>query len=172
MYGFVDVPKVSLSILFMYLDRLKNLVKSLDGIESRDILACTEDEVNQLEQEMGLTFPKAYREFLLWCGKRLGKVVWDDRFYYPFQPEMKEEAIESLIFDQQDASFIDEHVIVIRTHEGCSYCFIRTDEEDDPPVYHFFSGRTVNLSYSHFSDYFYNEAIRYLKWYHGLAEQV
>jgi hypothetical protein len=158
----------------MYLDRLKNLVESLDGIASRDILACTEDEVSQLEQEMGLAFPKAYREFLLWCGKRLGRVIWENRFYYPFQPSMKEEAIESLTFEQLDASFIDEHVIVIRTHEGYSYHFIRTAEGDDPPVYHFFIAETikVNLSYSHFSDYFYNKAIPYLKRHHGLAEQV
>lgn len=154
----------------MYFDELKQLVANLDGIALKDISPCTKHEVNQLEQEMALKFPTAYQEFLLWCGKRLGRVIWDDRFYYPFQPDMKEEAIEMLTFYQFDTSIISDAVVVIRTHEGYSYHFIRTDEGDDPPVYHIMNDAVVHLTSDHFSTHFYEQAIKYLKWYHNLTE--
>lgn len=156
----------------MYLDKLKNLVASLDGITSADILPCTQDEIDQLEQEMAVKFPAVYKEFLLWCGRKLGRVVWDDRFYYPFQPSMKEEAIEPFKLYQRGKSINLENVVVILTHEGSSYLFILTNEGDDPPVYLLENDGTVTLYFPHYSDYLYVEAIPYLKWYHGLAEQV
>lgn len=151
----------------LYLNKLKQVVEDLCSIPSESIRSCTEAEVTHLEQEMGLMFPAAYREFLLWCGKKLGRVVWDDRFYYPFQPEMKEEAIDALTFHQQNASFIQENVIVILSHEGYLYDFIRADEGDDPPVYRLIVGQEVELASPHFSDYLYNTAILYLKRHHN-----
>lgn len=58
----------------MYLNKLKKVVENLCSIPPESIQSYTEAEVTYLEQEMGLMFPAAYKEFLLWCGKKLGRV--------------------------------------------------------------------------------------------------
>jgi hypothetical protein len=162
---YLIVVEVVLVALVMYFDKLSQLVESLDGIASADVSPCNENEVSQLEAEMMLFFPASYREFLLLCGKRLGKVIWDDRFYYPFQPSMKEEALGMLTHYGFDTSIIADMGIVIQTHEGYAYHFIRVDEGDDPPVHLVMNDGVVHLESERFSTYFYNQAIKYFRYY-------
>ncbi|MEM1544609.1 MAG: SMI1/KNR4 family protein [Candidatus Bathyarchaeia archaeon] len=51
------------------------------GIEGSDrghlrlneLKPCTEEEMKALEEKLGRSLPAAYREFLLWTGKRVGR---------------------------------------------------------------------------------------------------
>lgn len=59
----------------MYLDVVKAFVKEVSFARPNQIVPCTEAELTLLEAELGVQFPAAFREYLLWCGHGLGEFM-------------------------------------------------------------------------------------------------
>ncbi len=58
----------------MYLDRVKNQLIELKLIRQDELVGCTRDEVMAIEQQLGISLPRAYQEFLLFrptCGESI-----------------------------------------------------------------------------------------------------
>ena len=98
---------------------------------------CTDTEIHQLEQQIGSTFPLAYREFLAWAGHDAGELFHPDEEYaYDDLLELQEIAQEIL----QESGFpepLPKDMIVIQLYLGMQFAFICPSEGEDPPVYEF-----------------------------------
>lgn len=97
-------------------------------------IGATEEEVRSVEKRMGLTFPKEYRDFLLWMGNDRDGILRDGYWYL--------DDIERLT--KNLGSWLERNGIA--RPEGkyvCCYCwqgyvygwFLVTPDEDDPDVY-------------------------------------
>lgn len=127
----------------MYLDRAKQLVEELGYILPEHIRPCNEAQVQWFERMVGVRFPLAYREFLLWAGNGLGDVMVGSEFYFGqlVQYNYREYARDLLIENHLNHDAIDAHVIIIYSHQGYQFSYIRADEGENPPVYSYDEGR-------------------------------
>lgn len=175
----------------MYLDRAKELVEELGYIRPECIFPCTEAEVEEFEIALGVKIPLAYREFLMWGGKGMGKIMQgsDDFYYYePMYSQLRKimqsdnkshdyqtdepyvgriMARELLLENKLDPSPIDNQVILIFSHQGYQFAYIRADEGENPPVYYYIEGQkstTPIKQHEHYSDYLETVIRKELKW--------
>lgn len=175
----------------MYLDRAKELLAELGYIRPECIFPCTEADVDEFEIAIGVKIPLAYREFLVWGGKGMGKIMQgsDDFYYYePVYSQMRKllqnydkshdyqtdepylgriMARELLLENNLDPSPIDNQVIIIFSHQGYQFAYIRADEGENPPVYYYVEGQVLNTpvkQHEHYSDYLETVIRDSLKW--------
>jgi len=59
----------------MKTDEVVNLLVRTKIAQPQEIVGCTEEEISELEQRVGLTLPTAYRDFLRTMGHR-GEASW------------------------------------------------------------------------------------------------
>ncbi len=139
----------------MYLNRAKALVEELGYILPQYIRPCSEEQVLEMEQKSGVKLPLAYREFLLWAGNGLGGVMKGSEFY-PSQfmlYDYKENCRHLLEENNLDTSPLDEHTIIIYSHQGYQFAYIRDDEGGNPPVYSYDEGRGgIKRHHDYYSD--------------------
>jgi hypothetical protein len=127
----------------MYLDRAKQLIQELGYILPEHIRPCNEAQVVAMARKLGVTLPLAYQEFLLWAGLRLGDVMVGSEFYFSalMLYDYKEFSRNLLELNHLDPSPLDEHAIIIYSHQGYQFAYIRDDEGDNPPVYGYDEGQ-------------------------------
>ena len=139
----------------MYIERVLNEIKILGVSDVEKFIPCTKDEVHQLEQEVHLTLPKAYKEFLLTMGKGASDFLIGSEFLYQHLPRLQETAKEMLTedaFPQQ----LPADAFVFFMHQGYQFNFFRTSEGDDPPIYRYFEEKDVETFpciYPHYTDF-------------------
>lgn len=175
----------------MYLDRAKELLKQLGYIRPECIFPCTEGDIEEFEIALGVKIPLAYREFLMWGGKGMGTIMRgsDDFYYYePMYSQMRKimqnynkshdyqtdepylgriMARELLLENNLDPSPIDNQVIIVFSHQGYQFAYIRADEGENPPVYYYIEGQTLTTpikKHQHYSDYLETVIRDALKW--------
>lgn len=139
----------------MYLDQLKTQFETLQMVPPQLVVPCTEDEVHQLEQTLGLRLPLAYREFLLWMGHYAGGYLagYDWRFEALFH--LKEWALE-LLEENQSTEILPEDAIVFFMNQGYRFMFFRVSEGENPPVYEYseiIKPRRFRLVFQQFSEF-------------------
>jgi len=142
----------------MYLDRLQQRIQDLGCVEDQEVLPCAEEEVAALETKLGLRLPGVYRELLLCCGKGLGEVLsgmgladYEDQM----GQDLRQTMCQSLAEDGQDPATLDHETLIVESNYDGFFCFLRTAEGNDPPVYAYNpeSGE-VACCCERFSDYF------------------
>jgi len=69
----------------IYLAQVKQVLAENPSLNlSGHFYPCTEKEISELEKQIGLKLPEAYKEFLLWSGKGLGSFeIGSDIFSIP-----------------------------------------------------------------------------------------
>jgi len=102
--------------------------------QPQDIVGCTEAEISELEQRVGLTLPTAYRDFLLVMGHRTGTFMVGTDFFYNDLDGLRDALVESLARMRVDFQ-VPLDAFVFSSHQGYIFHFFRTSEGDDPPVY-------------------------------------
>lgn len=136
----------------MYLDYARELFAQLP-IAAEDIHPCTEEEVEQLEQQAGDVLPAVYREFLLWIGHRAGILLQGSDVYYQQLTKQKEWAHE-LLRENGIASELPNDAFVFYSHQGYQFMYFRLSEGDNPPVYYYGEGEgfdTIRRLYPSYS---------------------
>ncbi len=118
----------------MYLDEVKKRWEELHIVRAEKILPCTEDEVGTLEQQIGISLPGAYKEFLLWMGHRAGGFLRGSDCFYDSLPPLRAWAMR-LLWENDYAEPLPEDAFVFSMHQGYLFYFVRVSEGDDPPVY-------------------------------------
>ncbi|MBD2019532.1 SMI1/KNR4 family protein [Leptolyngbya sp. FACHB-36] len=123
----------------MYLDKAKESFTRLSQISrvSREACPCTLDEVQELENSLGLPLAKAYKEFLLWAGEN-GGYFSSDRANWQHVRRNREDALEIMQEDGVSEDLLPRDAIVfVVYHGGSRFAFIRASEGDDPPVHEY-----------------------------------
>jgi len=118
----------------MYLDTIKADYAASGRTPTH---GCTDAEIDQLEQQIGLAFPLAYREFLAWAGHDAGELFHPDE-EYAYDDLLELQTIAQDIVQQ--SGFPDplpNDRIVVQLYWGMQFAFICASEEQDPPVYEF-----------------------------------
>ncbi len=128
----------------MYLEKVLNLAqengwdKTLGFDYEGQAVGCTPEEVAELERQLRLELPLAYKEFLLYAGKGLGDFeIGSDIFYDEVDlVELQQTAREFLIEDNAPQRF-PEDAYAFWMHQGYQFCFFNTTEGDNPPVHYY-----------------------------------
>lgn len=127
----------------------------------RDVLGCTEAEIAEIEKDVGVCLPAAYREFLHQMGCSAGDFYVGTDLFYP-QVMGATNAAHQLVAEDNAGIHLPGGAVVIAMHQGYQFLFIDATEGDDPPVYYYMehSGAFVKKADSlsrHFIDVAHNE---------------
>ncbi len=118
----------------MYLDTIQGQYASSGRTPTQ---GCTNAEIQELERQIGLAFPVAYREFLAWAGHDAGELFHPDE-EYAYGDLLELQTIAQDIV--QESGFRDplpNDMIVIQLYWGMQFAFISASEGENPPVYEF-----------------------------------
>jgi hypothetical protein len=143
----------------MYIEQVLNEMKRLGTPDVQQFIPCTEEEVLLLEQQLHLSLPTAYKEFLLTMGKGSADFLVGSEFLYQDLPGLQEVAREMLVEDAFPQAF-PEDGFVFFMHQGYQFNFFRTSEEANPPIYRYYEGKdqqTFPLIYPHYTDFLLTE---------------
>lgn len=148
-----------MSAKYVYMDFLQGFKEDFEVKGS-----CTEKEVDGIEAELGIKFPRSYREVYIILGKWYGFGVLESNSYrFPDYKGMRDGAKE--IISLNEVSFeLDENMFVFGTFmENGIFSFFRLDEGDDPPVYQYEGGtEEYTLVAESFSSF-----VKQQTWYEG-----
>jgi hypothetical protein len=120
--------------IMLYLDRVKKRLDELYMLPPAELKPCTEEEIVELEQRLGVKLPQAYREYLLWMGHGGGSFTVGTECLYEDLPQIQHWARE-LLEEDQFLLKLPEDAFVFEMHQGYTFNFFRLSEGDDPPVY-------------------------------------
>lgn len=139
----------------MYLDKVKEQLEELKLVSPNEFSPSNQDEVIWLEQQLGISLPKAYQEFLLWLGHGAGQFLRGSDCFFKHLLDLQEWAVELL----QENNFpepLPEDAFVFLMHQGYQFSFFRLSEGDDPPTYSYCEGTNQTSfirSHERFSDF-------------------
>jgi hypothetical protein len=139
----------------MYLEKVKARLEELHLAQLDKIIPCTEEEVRTLEQEVGLSLPAAYREFLLWMGHGTDGLLRGSDCLYEDLILLQRDAV-GLMKEDDYPEPLPEDAFVFLMHQGYQFGFFRTSEGDDPPVYRYYEGAdqsSITTIGPHFSEH-------------------
>ncbi|HEY0604723.1 MAG TPA: SMI1/KNR4 family protein [Herpetosiphonaceae bacterium] len=111
-------------------------------IAPEQLIPCSEADIRQLEAQLGLKIPQAYREFLLTMGLGAGGLLDGTHCWYPNLIDLQAWGIE-LLEENNVSDLLPEDAFVFWMHQGYMMAFFRVSEGDDPPVYFFGEGRNL-----------------------------
>jgi hypothetical protein len=100
-------------------------------------LPCSQEEVAVLEQRRGLTFPAAYREFLLWMGKSAGAPFLEGHEVFLSSLPLNH-AAQALLAEHHVETPLPDGAIVFALIPGQGFIFLQQNKlrnSADPEVY-------------------------------------
>lgn len=135
----------------MYIDKLKAVVQRMNQNAGRVMIdndPYTLEEIRCAEEELGIKFPRAYEEYLLWNGGSRG-IFLGDYAYGNGTGENRETAIEILQECRipQD-TLPDDSVVFVVNHQGYCFAFFRLSEGENPPI-HFFLEPALGIQWNY-----------------------
>ncbi|MCU0543207.1 MAG: SMI1/KNR4 family protein [Oscillatoriaceae cyanobacterium Prado104] len=157
----------------MYLNRVKNQLIELKLVRQDELVGCTRDEVCAIEQNLGISLPPAYQEFLLSMGHSAGKFLRGSDCFFDRLPQIQEWAIE-LLQENNFAQSLPEDAFIFLMHQGYQFSFFRLSEGADPPTYSYCEGTDQNSfikSHKSFSDFLATEVEIHAKYLIAFASK-
>ena len=128
----------------MNFKHIENTIKSLEKFLEKyggHPVPCTPEEVDKLELMLPDSYklPAAYKEFLLYGGKAIGKFYEDgNRFDYKkaldYVQSGRSSAI-SLLEQYEDNPSLPDDIYVLTTYMSSFFNFFKLTEGENPPVY-------------------------------------
>ncbi len=120
----------------MEIQYLKKLVKNAT-IDGRSIVGVSEKEIQEVEKKFNITFPKAYREFLLLAGKRRGQLpLYDTSDLETLAADWHQEIMwEELEMTNATKDFQRPFWLFAESNACEQFVFFYLDDGDDPTVY-------------------------------------
>jgi SMI1-KNR4 cell-wall len=143
----------------MYLDKIKQQLIELKLTLPIEQVGCTRDEVILLEQQLRISLPTAYQEFLLSMGHGAGKFLQGSDCFFQHLLSLQEWAVE-LLKENNFPKKLPDDAFVFYMHQGYQFSFFRLSEGDDPPTYSYCEGTnqtTFIKSHKRFSDFLKTE---------------
>lgn len=130
----------------MYIDKVIQQIRSLGEEEAQ---GCSEAEIAELEALLpgDTQLPGAYREFLLFGGKKAGNLFRTLDISFKSTLLMRkggnQEVFDSLMLE--DDQPVPEEWLVFNENEMMSFSFFKLNEGDNPPVYYWEEGMDESL---------------------------
>jgi SMI1 / KNR4 family (SUKH-1) len=132
-----------------YLNNIVNKYKTRNAT----LIPCSDVEVDKVKLLCNGNLPECYIEFLKTMGKDIiqdenrpdyfeyGSFVGESVYYYKgIEQNNGEDGLRGLLQDDESTLSMPEKAFVFYGHQGYLYCFFKTDEGDNPPVYGYAEG--------------------------------
>ncbi len=97
------------------------------------------EDVSALEKQLLVTFPAAYKAFLLILGRDGGSDFIGSDCTTRHLPGLRESA-EGLLRECGSPFALPDAAVVFLMHQGCYFCYFVADGMDDPPVFAYREG--------------------------------
>ncbi|MEQ8757271.1 MAG: SMI1/KNR4 family protein [Coleofasciculus sp. G1-WW12-02] len=155
----------------MYLDTVKQQLQQLGLVQPDELVGCTASEINKLEQELGISLPKAYQEFILEMGHGAGQFLRGSDCFFKHLPYLREWAIE-LLEENNFPKPLPNDAFIFFMHQGYQFSFFLVSEGDDPPIYSYCEGENqiqFTKSNAKFSEFLEQEVEIHQKYLCSLA---
>jgi hypothetical protein len=122
----------------MYFSKAKeHLQRLLQKKPQYDVIPCSLDDVQNLEDHLRLHLPEAYREFLLWTGGGGGFLAGEEFDWERVRDDNRDKAVGIMQFYNYPNSLPDDAIVFLVYQALNAFAFIRVSEGDDPPVHMF-----------------------------------
>lgn len=155
----------------MYLDRVKKQLIELQLVKPDELAGCTCDEVIAIEQQLGISLPRSYQEFLLYMGCSAGKFLRGSDCFLKNLPQLQEWAVE-LLQENNFAESLPDDAFIFFIHQGYQFSFFRVSEGADPPTYSYCEGTNQTFfikSHESFSEFLVTEVEIHAKYLMAFA---
>ncbi|MBS1956805.1 MAG: glycerate kinase [Cyanobacteria bacterium SZAS-4] len=103
--------------------------------DERPMMACSEEDISELEQRFQVKLPRTYKEFLSTMGRGCGDFLTDSSWMYPL--ELALNGAKSLISEFETTFELLPTDFVFLYRDNFTLWFDTTDGGDDPPVFIF-----------------------------------
>lgn len=154
---------------------LKQIIAEFDKLLQEfggEVTGCTQEEVDEIELMLSFPYhlPGAYKEFLLYGGKKMaGMFKGGFSFSYnqaKFLIKNRDEEILYLLQCEDSEAKLPPDIYVLVEHLGAYFEYFRLIEGDDPPVYSWNEEDRGGLEvskkvYDSFSNYLKDQIQRY-----------
>ncbi|HEY8898555.1 MAG TPA: SMI1/KNR4 family protein [Niastella sp.] len=125
--------------------------------------ACTEEEVTEIEEKLGVKFPQSIREVYLILGKYYGFSFVDDNTYkFPDYKGMRD-GVEEILSEYENGVVLNDNMFIVGCFmENGIFYFIKLDEGSNPPVYMYNEGdKTYTLCAATYSSFIQKTLLYY-----------
>jgi len=120
-----------------YLKRAKQLLKDVK------VEGCLIHEIVDLEKQLGIYLPEAYKEFLLWMGKNPDVFLLGSEVEYNSLIKIQGWANELL--KEKELEPLPSNAFVFYMHQGYQFSYFLLGQSEDPQVYFFDEGITKEV---------------------------
>jgi len=145
---------------FSYIQQAVEIFYSIDQWDDREIMGCSYEDLISLEKFLPLFYkmPAAYREFLIFGGKRLAYFLGDPVFSYSkVLDNLRDRYLQFKRDFGLEQDIWNDGIVIIDEHLSASFLFIRLSEGENPPVYFWEEEGALDDAIKiseHFSDFF------------------
>lgn len=102
---------------------------------------CNRFNIKRIEWYFRVSLPAVYKDFLYAMGKGAGQYMLGDDAFFGSIFSLRED-FEGIVVEKN--LFLPETAFVFWSHQGYQYAYFRTDDGDDPTVYFYDDGDTIN----------------------------
>lgn len=117
-------------------------------INLEDIQGCSLDEIADLEKKYSISLPASYKSFLLYLGKKSGKLVDRNEYSIDYKSvlqmtEYEKRSIKEANEDPEEAEFEaaielpENALLILGRSDGSQFYFILGEGGDDSSVYYY-----------------------------------
>jgi len=108
-----------------------------------EIIGCNQEEINKLEKSTFLELPQIYKEFLLACGHKAGKLFKGSNVFYKDLFDLTEDGRDILSSDNSPFK-LPRKAFVFSIHQGYEFWYFNSDSNPDPSVYFYSESFKIN----------------------------
>jgi hypothetical protein len=127
----------------MYLKQFKAKFENSRGVFRKKVEFCTNQEISNLEKRLNLTFPLAYKEFLLWGGKKAGGLMEGSDCFFE-NLELNQDTAKLILEDDNFPYSLPKDALVFFMHQDYQFLFFKTSDGDNPHVYSYQERQSKN----------------------------
>ncbi len=144
--------------MFKYLSKVKKEFAKIQ-LNQIHLIPCNMDEISELESELRIKLPDAYKEYLLWMGHNSIPLFVGTDINYKSLKDLQIWARE-LLGESDFPDSLPEHSFVFAMHQGYQFWFFGNNNGEDPAIYGYneVSGsKSFDKLYETFSDFILSE---------------
>ncbi|WP_138754249.1 SMI1/KNR4 family protein [Paenibacillus sinopodophylli] len=145
---------------------MKQLVQNLIDLklaEKEELMGCSLQKIEKLEQLLDVKLPACYREFLLLMGASAGRLFVGTDIFINQICHLRKEA-EKLLKENNVKYILKTDSVVFSMHQGYEFNFFHISDGDNPPIYQYVEGNDIPLlCWSNIRDYINEEIENILK---------
>jgi len=131
---------------FKYIQKFISISDKIIAKFKEEVITCTLEEVNELESLLPSQYklPAAYKEFLLYGGKKIGHWFGHIDSYYRSAKVLLKHNYQYVIYLLEREGLntrLPDNIFVIYEHRNSYFIYFLLTEGEDPPIYGWKRGR-------------------------------